>query len=71
MISYKFNVLEALKSNGYSTYKLRKGKIMGEMTIQELRQGSLVSWKTIDTVCRLLNCQPGDILQYQQEKAGE
>lgn len=24
----------------------------------------MVSWKTIETICRLLNCQPGDLLEY-------
>lgn len=24
----------------------------------------MASWKTIETICRLLNCQPGDLLEY-------
>jgi putative transcriptional regulator len=67
MIVYRFDVLEKLKSSGHSTYKLRKDKIMGEATIQQLRNNQLVSWATIDTICRLLNCQPGDILEYTEE----
>ena len=67
MISYRFDMLEKLKSAGFSTYKLRKDKIMGEATIQQLRTGQLVSWATIDTLCRLLDCQPGDLLQYTKE----
>ena len=67
MISYRFDMLEKLKSAGFSTYKLRKDKLMGEATIQQLRTGQLVSWATIDTICRLLDCQPGDILQYIKE----
>lgn len=64
MISYKMDVLESLKVAGYTTYKLRKEKVMGEATLQQLRDGCLVSWANIDTICRLLNCQPGDILEY-------
>jgi putative transcriptional regulator len=67
MIVYRIDVLEKLKSSGYSTYKLRKDKIMGEATIQQLRNNLLASWATIDTICRLLNCQPGDILEYKEE----
>lgn len=67
MIVYRIDVLEKLKSSGYSTYKLRKDKIMGEATIQQLRNNQLASWATIDTICRLLNCQPGDILEYKEE----
>lgn len=65
MIVYKMNVLEALNQKGYTTYKLRKEKLMGERAIQLLREGTLVSWKTIDTICLLLHCQPGDVIGYQ------
>lgn len=64
MIVYKLNVLEALNQKGFTTYKLRKEKLLGERAIQLLREGTLVSWKTIDTICRLLQCQPGDLICY-------
>lgn len=69
MISYKFDVLESLKACGWSTYRLRKEKKMGEYTIQQIREKKLVSWKEMNTLCELLNCQPGDLLEYK--KAGE
>lgn len=64
-IKYKLDILDALKQAGYSTYRLRKEKILGERVIQQLRDGELVSWKTIETICGILNCQPGDIVEYQ------
>ena len=64
-IKYKIDVLEALKAAGYSTYKLRKDKLIGEATIQRLRGGEPVSWENIATLCALLDCQPGDLLEYQ------
>lgn len=64
MIVYKMNVLEALNQKGYTSYKLRKDKLIGERSIQLLREGTMVSWKTIDTICRLLHCQPGDVVSY-------
>lgn len=67
-IKYKFDVLEALRSKGYTTYKLRKEKIFGERVIQQLRKGEIVSWATIDTLCMLLNCQPGDLVEHQKEQ---
>ena len=63
-IEYTFDILAKLKEAGYSTYKLRKGKILGEATIQKLRKGELVSWENISTICELLDCQPGDIIKY-------
>lgn len=70
-IAYKINVLEKLKDSGYSTYKLRKEKIMGEATIQKLRNNEPVSWENISIICKLLNCQPGDILEYVEDENEE
>ena len=63
-IRYKFDVLEALKEAGYSTYKIRKEKILSESTVQAFRRGELVALDNIGRVCELLQCQPGDILEY-------
>lgn len=63
-IGYKIDVISALKSAGYSTYRIRKEKLFGEATLQKFRQGELVSWENISTLCKLLCCQPGDILEY-------
>ena len=63
-IRYKINILEALKEAGYNTNQIRKERIMGQATLQQLRNGELVSWKNIETICNLLNCQPGDIMEY-------
>lgn len=64
MIRYKIDVLEALKNIGYSSYRLRQEKIIGESTLQKIRKGELMSWETLSRVCSLLDCQPGDILEY-------
>ena len=66
-IVYKINVLQALKDAGYNTTKIRKEKIMGEAMLQKLREGQMVSWATLETICALLKCQPGDILKYTSE----
>lgn len=67
MLRYKIDILEELKNKGYSTYKLRKDKIIGESQIQKIRTGELASKETLNTICRLLTCQPGDILEYIDE----
>ena len=63
-IRYRIDVLAALKEAGYSTARIRKEKLMGEATVQQLRHGELVSWKNIETICKLLDCQPGDLVEY-------
>lgn len=66
-IKYKIDVLAELKSKGYSTYKLRKEKILSESTLQQFRKGEIVSLENLTKLCKLLNCQPGDILEYVPE----
>lgn len=63
-LKYKIDVLSALKEKGYNTNRLRKEKLLGESTIQQLREGKLVSWTNIDRICTLLECQPGDIVEH-------
>lgn len=67
-IQYKIDVLSALKQAGYTSYKLRNEKIMSESTIQKLRNNELVAIPNIETLCRLLSCQPGDLLEYQPQE---
>lgn len=66
-LRYKIDVLGALKSAGYSSYGLRKEKLLSESTLQKLREGVLVSTDVIEQLCRLLNCQPGDILEFSEK----
>lgn len=70
MLRYKIDVLEKLKEAGYSSYRLRKDKIIGEAQIQKIRTGEIASKETLNTVCRLLNCQPGDIMEYIPDESG-
>ena len=63
-LRYKIDVLEALNSKGYTTYKLRRNKLLGEGTIQKLRGGQGVAWNILETLCELLECQPADIIEY-------
>lgn len=66
-LSYKIDVMKALKDKGFSTYKLRTDKIIGERQLQQLRQGEIVSPACLGKLCELLECQPGDILEYRYE----
>ena len=63
-IRYKTEILPALKVAGYNTSRLRKEKILSESTIQAFRDDKPVSLDNLARVCAMLNCQPGDILEY-------
>ena len=63
-------MLAALKEAGYNTTRLRREKLLSESTIQALRIGKMVSLENISRICSMLQCQPGDILEYEQEAEG-
>lgn len=66
-LTYKIDVLAALHDKGITTYRLRKDRLLSESTVQKLRTGQGISWDNIETLCQLLECQPGDILEYKAE----
>ena len=67
-IVYKIDILAKLKEAGYNTNKIRKEKIMGEAMLQKIREGQMVSWATMETLCELLDCQPADLIEYIKEE---
>ena len=71
-LKWKIDVLQALKDKGITTYSLRKvlakDTSLSESTIQKLRQGEGVSWDNIERLCKLLDCQPADLMEYVPDK---
>lgn len=64
---YKFKVLPALKERGFTTTRLRAEHLIAEATIQNLRAEKPISWANIEKICEMLNCQPGDLLEYRPQ----
>lgn len=68
----KYDKLFALlKENGYSSYRLRQEKLVGESMLQKLRKGGDIDTRTIKKFCAMLDCQPGDIMEYVKSDEGE
>ena len=63
MIIY-LDVMEKLAAAGWSAYRLVKEKKIGNGTLTRIRAGESISTDTIDRICELSGCQPGDILRH-------
>ena len=59
--------IEALKEKGYNTNKIRTEGLLSQSTLQKFRNQQGVSWENLETLCRLLECQPADLIEYQKE----
>lgn len=71
MLKYKIDILEALKEKGFSTARIRKEKLLNESALQYIREGKPIGPKPLDDLCALLDCQPGDLLEYVKEEKTE
>jgi len=67
MICYKIDLCKELEKAGYTTYRIRKEKIMSQPTLKKLRTGEMVGIRAIDQACRILKKQPGDIIEYKED----
>ena len=68
-LRYKIDVLAALKEKGYNTNKIRTEGLLSQSTLQKFRQQQGVSWENLETLCRLLECQPGDLIEFVDDES--
>jgi putative transcriptional regulator len=61
-------LLALLNERGYTSYKIRKENLMGQGTLTAIKNGTGgLDAKTLARLCKVLNCQPGDIMEYTRE----
>ena len=60
---------DLLKEKGYTTYKIRQEKLIGQGTLTAIKNGTGgLDAKTIARLCEVLDCQPGDLMEYVKEE---
>ena len=66
-ISYD-KLFALLKEKGINTTRIRRENIIGQATLTAIRNGTGgLDAKTVNKLCALLNCQPGDIMEYVED----
>ena len=70
MIVYA-DILEILAGKGWTTYRLIKDRKLGHGTINSIRHKKSITMETLDKLCELCECQPGDLIRYVPDKQGE
>lgn len=59
-----------LKEKGWNTTRIRKENLIGQATLAKLKSGEgHIDTRTIEKLCRVLDCQPGDIMEYVPDEA--
>lgn len=64
MIVY-VDILEKLAAKGWTSYRLRKEKVLPESVLSRIRHGLPITTDTVGKICELLDCQPADILKWK------
>lgn len=56
-----------MQQKGLTTYKIRKENVISQSALTAIKNGKSVTTDTIAKLCKALDCQPGDILEYEEE----
>ena len=67
MISYE-NLWNVMREKGISQYALIKRYGVSPAQITRLKRNESVSTHTIETFCKILDCQVGDIMEYIKDE---
>lgn len=64
--------INLLEMKNMSIYQLKKDKVIGTATLDKIRKGEgHLDTRSIESICKYLNCQPGDIMEYIPEQKEE
>ncbi len=70
MIEYH-DILGRLSRCGWSTARLQKERKISNGTIIQIRAGRPITTRTIDVICELCQCQPGDLITWRPNEPPE
>lgn len=60
-------MISLMKERGITSYTVKRDNIIGQATFRKIKEGGDIDTRTIAKMCEVLNCQPGDILEYIPE----
>ena len=67
MISYA-PFYQTLKKQNVTEYQLIYKHGMSANILHRMKHGHNITMKTLDTLCFILNCAVGDVIEYQQDE---
>lgn len=69
----KVNLAVVLAQRGVKSKDLAQSIGITEANLSLLKQGKVkgIRFETLEAICRYLDCQPGDLLAFDSQEAGE
>ena len=71
MIIVNLDVMMAKRKISSSELAERVGITPANLSILKTNKGKAIRFSTLDKICKVLNCLPGDILDYEEEENEE
>ncbi len=68
MIVVNLDVMMARRKMSLNELSERVGITVANLSILKTGKAKAVRFSTLDAICRVLDCSPGDILEYRNEK---
>lgn len=68
MLIVNLDVMLARRKMSVTELSERVGITMANISILKNGKAKAIRFSTLDAICRALNCQPGDILEYQEDE---
>lgn len=57
-----------LRERGITTYTIRKDNLISQAALTKMKNGTgSIDTRTLERLCALLHCQPGDIMEYVED----
>lgn len=66
-IVVNLDVMMAKRKMSLNELSERVGITLSNLSILKTGKAKAVRLETLDAICKALNCQPGDLLEYQDE----
>ena len=71
MIRVDLDVMLARRKMSLTELSQRVGITMANLSILKNGRAKAVRFETLEAICRALDCQPGDILAYEEDERAE
>ena len=68
-IIINIDVMLARRKMSLTELSEKVGITMSNLSILKTGKAKAIRIETLDAICKALNCQPGDILEYTEEKS--
>ena len=58
-----------MEEKGITSYTCKRDNIIGQATYKKIKEDGDIDTRTIAKMCEVLDCQPGDLMEYVRESA--